>query len=355
MSIVDTVIMPRVSTEASTSTDATMRAAVYIGGEREFEVVDMPLPVAERGEALLRVRAGGICGSDLHATSNGLVATGTVMGHELAGELVELGPEPLGSWELGQRLFALPLSSCGRCERCSRGEAFACVTANGGLGGTRPGQQPGAFAEFVRVGTNDLLSLPDDLPFDAASMLEPLSVAMLAARKGAPSADTRALVLGGGPIGLSITSVLAAFGVESITLVEPAAHRREAAGRFGATELLDAPPEGEEFDVVYEAVGRPGLLNAAVAAVRMRGVVVSAGICREPDPFDQIAASAKEATIHFPLYYGIEDTRDLLALVEAGKLDPAGLISHRVSLDELPEAFVALRTPTDQVKVVVEP
>jgi (R,R)-butanediol dehydrogenase/meso-butanediol dehydrogenase/diacetyl reductase len=332
-----------------------MKAAVFTGDEREFEIVELPMPVAGTGEALVRVRASGICGSDLHATANGLVASGTVMGHELAGDLVELGPDPIGSWQPGQRVFALPLSSCGRCERCTRGEAFACVHANGGLGGTRPGQAPGAFAEFVRVGTNDLLALPDDLGFDAAAMLEPLSVAMLAARKGSPRPDTRALVLGGGPIGLSISSVLSALGVESIALVEPAAHRREIAARFGATEMFDSLPADREFDVVYEAVGRPGLLNAAVGAVCIRGVVVSAGICREPDLFDQIAASAKEVTVHFPLYYGIEDARALLELVETGKLDPAAMISHRVGLDELPTAFAALRRPTVQVKVVVEP
>jgi (R,R)-butanediol dehydrogenase/meso-butanediol dehydrogenase/diacetyl reductase len=340
---------------------------MFTGSQPEFRIGTAPRPSAVAGEALLRVRACGICGSDLHVTAvPGIVQPGAIMGHELAGEIVEVGPEPIGDWAVGQRVFALPLSSCGRCDPCRGGRAYACVNANLGLGGTRPGQKPGAFAEYVCVGTNDLVQLPDHIGYDVGCLLEPLSVAMAALRMASMPLGARVLILGGGPIGLAIAALARVFGARRIAVSEPTLHRRVLATELGATDTIDPGNEldvggafisatGAAPDVVFEAVGRPGMLNAAVAAVGVQGMVVAAGISREPDMFDHVAASAKEARIGLPLFYTIEDTRLLLELIEQERLRPGPLISHRIGLENFPEAFAALRSPTDQVKVVVQP
>jgi (R,R)-butanediol dehydrogenase/meso-butanediol dehydrogenase/diacetyl reductase len=234
-----------------------------------------------------------------------------------------------------------------------------------GLGGTRPGQDPGAFAEYVCVGTNDLVPLPDHVPFHVGALLEPLSVAMRAIKMSEMVPGDRVLIIGGGPIGLAICSLAGVFGARQLTISEPTERRRSLATTLGAADTID-PADGDpgelfrsrtgaEPDVVFEAVGRPGMLNTAIAAVRTRGTVVAAGICRVPDTIDHVRASACEATIRFPLFYTIEDTSIVADLIASLRLSPEALVSHRIELAELPEAFAALRAPRDQVKVIVEP
>ena len=107
--------------------------------------------------------------------------------------------------------------------------------------------------------------------------------------------------------------------------------------------------------MVIEAVGRPGMLNAAIAAVRPQGTVVTAGVCMEPDSFDHIGAYFKEPQIRTARVYTKAENQFILEMIAAGRIDPGPMISHRIGLDALPAAFEALRTPTDQCKVMVMP
>jgi len=345
---------------------ATMRAALFADTGEPLVVRDVPRPRAGSGEAVLRVRACGICGSDLHASRvEGMVRPGAIMGHEFAGEICELGPEPMGDWRVGERAFSLPSFSCGRCDECRGGRSHFCERRIE-IGELFPGEKPGAYAEFVQVSTNGLVPLPDDVPFDVGALLEPLCTAMVCIRLAKLDATARVLILGGGPIGLAIAHLCSAMGVMRVAVSEPNAHRRRLAAELGATgvvdpdavdDLGDAVIEtlGGQPDVVFEAVGRRGMLNAAVGQVRRQGTVIAAGICMEPDPFDHLAAYAKEPTIRVPSYYTIDDARYLVDMLEQRRLDPGPMITHRVGLEELPEAFEALHQPSDRVKVIVEP
>lgn len=344
-----------------------MRAATFSADDGRLRIEDVPAPVPEAGEAVLRVRACGICGTDLHATAiRGLVRDGAILGHELAGEIVALGGGDPEGWALGERVFSLPFASCGGCTPCLRGATELCEDRHD-LGELLPGDWPGAYAELVRVGLRDLVRLPAGVAFAHAALLEPLCTGLRSVRLACLRPGDSTLVLGGGPIGLAVVHLCANQGVRRITLSEPNQTRRELGLHLGATSVLD-PAEvadlgaayrelnGDDPDVVFEAVGRLGMLGQAVELVRIQGTVVAVGVCLEPDPFDHVAAYTKEVTIRVPHYYSLADARYLVDLLEQGRIDASAIVSGRIALDRLPATFDALRAGgSADVKVIVTP
>ena len=150
-----------------------MKAAVY-KQPNEMAVIDVPRPVAGRGEVVLKVHACGICGSDLHAVQYGFgMPPDSVMGHEFCGEIVELGPQ-VGGYAIGDRVTSLPYIGCNACEPCVAGNGMHCENIRGlGLG-----QLPGAYAEYVMCGAKSLFKLPDNVDSRLGALVEPLSVGL---------------------------------------------------------------------------------------------------------------------------------------------------------------------------------
>ena len=342
-----------------------MRAVVFDQPGQPMRLTDRDDPVPNAGEAILRVRACGICGSDLHATTEGIARPGGVLGHEVAGEIASLGPNATGKWAVGDRVFVVSQLSCGSCGWCLVGESHNCENLRhfGALG---PDEPDGAYAEFLRVRTNDLLRIPDGLSMEVAAMVEPLVTGLMLIREAELSIGDRVLVLGGGPIGQAAVLWARFFGARRIAMSELVPHRLALAETMGATDLIDASavPDlaahvetmlGQPPDAVIECVGRPGVLSQAVEVVRPRGMVIAGGVCMQPDTISHLDAYAKEPTIRFPATYSKEENAFVMEMIAAGRIDPKPMLSHTVSLDQLPAAFEALRTPTDQCKVVVTP
>lgn len=343
-----------------------MRAAIFDAPGRPLRLADVERPRALQGEAILRVRSVGICGSDIHATEEtGIARRGGILGHEVAGEIVELGPEPLGKWDVGDRVFVISQLSCGSCPPCLEGENHRCVELRffGSLGDDQP---DGAYAEFLRVRTPDLLPIPDTIPDDVAALVEPLATGLMLVREAHLEIGDSVMILGAGPIGLTTALWAKFFGARRIVVSEFVPHRLALAERMGATDVIDAAAVddvndevgrllGGPPDVVVECVGRPGIFNQAVDLVRHGGTVIAGGVCMAPDPIDHLLAYSKEPTVRFPATYTRAENEFVMEMIEQGRIDPSPLISHTISLDELPEAFEALRTPTDQCKVVVNP
>ena len=344
-----------------------MRAAVYDAPGMPLRIAEVPDPRPGPGQAVIKVRACGVCGSDLHATTpkGDLARRGAVLGHEVTGEIVEIGPDPVGNWTVGDRVYVIPLGSCGRCPHCllDRPEECPDQLTFGALG---PDEPDGAYAEYLTVSLSDLLAVPDGVSVDVAALCEPLATGLLCVRQAQLEIGHRVLILGAGPIGLAAAIWARFFGARCVVVSERVEHRRELALRLGATDTIDAGsgPDvasrftemtGTEPDAVIEAVGRPGMLNAAIAAVRPQGTVVTGGVCMEPDSFDHLLAYYKEPTIRTARVYTKAENRFILEMIAAGRIDPAPMISHRIGLDDLPAAFEALRTPTDQCKVMVMP
>ncbi|MXW98956.1 MAG: alcohol dehydrogenase catalytic domain-containing protein [Acidimicrobiaceae bacterium] len=344
-----------------------MRAAVYDAPGLPLRIVELADPRPGPGQAVIQVSACGVCGSDLHATTpeGDLARRGAVLGHEVTGEIVEVGPDPVGDWAVGDRVYVIPIGSCGRCPHCllSRPEECPDQLTFGALG---PDEPDGAYAEYLTVSLSDLLAVPEGVSMEVAALCEPLATGLMCVRQAQLEIGDRVLILGAGPIGLAATVWARFFGARRVVVSERVEHRRELALRLGATDTVDAGSStdvavqfadltGAGPDVVIEAVGRPGMLNAAIAAVRPQGTVVTGGVCMEPDSFDHLLAYSKEPVIRTARVYTKAENQFILEMVAAGRIDPAPMISHRIGLDELPAAFEALRTPTDQCKVMVMP
>jgi len=338
-----------------------MRAAVFRGLGRPLEIEDVPEPEPGPADLILRVNACGVCGSDLHASAvpPGL-PPGTVMGHEFAGEVVDRGREARG-FEVDDRVCALPYIACGRCAACLSGDGIRCAE----MRGTGLGQIPGAYAEYVRVGSHESLRLPEAVGPDLGAMVEPLAVGLHAVRQSDLHPGANVLVLGAGPIGLAVALWARFFGARRVAVSEKAAPRLALADRFGATHAIDAGREdvagaflraaGTGPDVVFECVGVPGILQQCIGMAPSRSRIVVVGVCMQPDTIVPGLAILKELSLHFVVGYRKLDFELTLDMLEAGRLDPRPMITDRVDLEGLPDAFEALRSPTTQCKVLVEP
>jgi (R,R)-butanediol dehydrogenase/meso-butanediol dehydrogenase/diacetyl reductase len=343
-----------------------MRAAIFDQPGQPLRLADVPDLEPGPGEAILRVRACGICGSDLHATlPDSIARPGGVLGHEVAGEIAAIGPDPIGAWAVGDRVFVVSQFSCGECGWCLVDQPHNCerLLHFGALG---PDEPDGAYAEQLRVRTNDLIAVPDGIDLEIAAMVEPLATGLMLIREAELDIGDRVLVIGGGPIGLATVLWARFYGARRIVMSEMVAARLDLAEQMGATDRVDASAVddvgsevesmlGQPPDVVIECVGRAGVLAQSIDIVRHGGTVIAGGVCMKPDTIDHVAAYSKEPTVRFPATYTKAENEFVMEMVSAGRIDPTPMLSHRVTLDELPDAFEALRTPTDQCKVIVTP
>jgi (R,R)-butanediol dehydrogenase/meso-butanediol dehydrogenase/diacetyl reductase len=339
-----------------------MKAAVFHAPGKPLTIEDVPDPQATGSDLVLQVKGCGICGSDLHAADQppGL-PTGTVMGHEFAGEVVEVGPDVRGKWKVGDRVVAQPFIGCGRCQHCLAGDGVRCLEMKAtGLGGV-----PGAYAEYVRVGDAESLRLPDSVGWHGGALVEPLSVGLHAVNEAALAPGENVLVVGAGPIGLA-TALWARFqGARSVVVSEKAAGRLALAEKFGATATIDASKEmvatafakeaGGPPDVIFECVGVPGMIQQCVGLAPARGRVVVVGVCMQPDTFFPGMAIIKEVTLKFVVAYRNSDFRLTIDMLDAERITGEGMVTDVVSLDSFADAFEALKKPTTQCKVMLEP
>jgi (R,R)-butanediol dehydrogenase/meso-butanediol dehydrogenase/diacetyl reductase len=339
-----------------------MKAAVFHGLGRALTIEERPEPKPGPTELVLRVKSCGICGSDLHAADlpPGL-PSGTVMGHEFAGEVVEVGSEAKSLWKPGDRVCALPALGCGKCKACLTGDVILCQT----LRGTGLGQVPGAYAEYVLAGAAETLRLPAGVTFQEGALVEPLSVGLHAVNAAKLEAGERVMVIGAGPIGLAVTAWARFFGARTVVVNERAPGRIALAGKFGATSVTDVSKEepvaaftreaGGPPDVIFECVGAPGLLQQCIGMVRPRGRVVVVGVCMQPDTIFPVMAVVKEIELRFVVAYRRQDFELTVEMLDRGRIPGREMVTDVVSLSAFPSAFEALKKPTTQCKVILEP
>ena len=327
-----------------------MRAAVITDDHFTVETVADPVPGPN--DLVLRVTGCGVCGSDLKARH--AMPTGTVMGHELCGEVVAVGSAATDRWKPGQHAAVLPVISCGKCPACRSGRVAHCEQAALiGLGGA-----PGGFAEYVRVSAQLSFLLPDDLSPLAGVLVEPFAVGLHTARAARIGGGDSVLVIGGGSVGLTTARWARELGASTVTVSDPVPARRAAAAEaFGATATIDPATEelGGPYDVVVECVGAPGLLDVCAGAAANHGRVVIAGVCAEPDPFLQLIPLLKELTISFSVYYSPDEFRTVIDAFRSGRIEPLSLVSRSVGLDAVNELFESLDHGTQELKIIVDP
>jgi threonine dehydrogenase-like Zn-dependent dehydrogenase len=337
---------------------ATMRAAVVRDGRIEVDRVATPVP--GRGQVLVRTRACGICGSDLHLFEHGAemmrlaeglgvepdnLTDGLVMGHEFVAEIVAFGPDTRRDLPVGERVVALPFLEID-------GHAVSIGASS---------RTVGAYAEYFLLDEASLIRVPTHVTDEAAALTEPLAIGIHAVAKGAVLPHEIAVVIGCGPIGLACIAALKARGVTSIRASDYSAKRRELALRFGAEAALD-PREGSPLAglragsaVVFECVGAPGLIGQIVRDAPVGARVVVAGICSQEDTFLPLLAVSKELSLHFVSFYRPEEYRAALTMLAEGQVDWKSWVTGEVGLEDVALAFAELRGSDRHAKILIRP
>lgn len=329
-----------------------MRAAVT-RGEADFEVVDLPAPAPTADELLVRVTACGVCGSDLKARP--FMPEGTIMGHELGGEVVAVGRGAAREgWREGTTVGVLPVCSCGQCPACARGDVAHCPS----VAFIGMGAGAGGFAELAAVPAAHAFALPESLPTAYAALVEPFAVGLHGVLSANVGPGDHVLVIGAGGVGLTTTAWAKAKGAAAVAVADPdEGRRRFAAATVGATDLLPSADDAEadRYDVIIECVGRPELIELATRLVRARGRVVVSGAADRPVTIEPVGALLKELTLRFSVAYRPDEFRLVVAAFADGTIDPAPLVGPVLGLDRVSEAFDLVRTASTAGRVMVAP
>jgi (R,R)-butanediol dehydrogenase/meso-butanediol dehydrogenase/diacetyl reductase len=337
-----------------------MRAAVLKDdGRFTVEEVDRPAPTGH--QAVLRVKYCGICGSDLHAVRAGNLEPGAILGHEVTGEIIELGPDVEG-FEVGDRVTTLSAIPCDACAKCEAGLYRTCENGWQIFGYTGA---PGGYAEELVTHASIMAKVPEGMTDEAAAFNEPSIVGLHAVRASNLKLGDKVVVIGAGPIGLLVLQSVLLANAGPVYVVEPSAGRRQMALDFGATEAFD--PFHEEIleiitnrttigaDIVFECAGAKGTLQQGIELVRPGGQVMVPGVNMEPDEVSPMTMIGKECEIKGSLGGGdLFDTA--LEYLATGKIRAEPMVSRIVSLEEVDEVFQSLGAPaSDAVKVLVAP
>lgn len=358
-----------------------MRAAAM--RNKRIVVIDAPEPTPGPGEVIVKSLACGICGTDLHALKHAEtmlevskrtggafdmdLSRDLVFGHEFCAELVDYGPKTLKRLSAGTRVCSMPL--------VLRGDGAQTV----GLST----EHPGGYGQFMRLTESLLLEVPNGLSSEHAALTEPMAVGFHAVEKGRIASDEVPLVLGCGPVGLAVIASLKMKGVSPIVAADFSPRRREFARIMGADIVVDPkqnspyeswkeaaayadPSKAPKFEppippapyrpaVIFECVGVPGVLKAIMVNAPSLARVVVVGVCLEPDDYEPFFGLTKELNIQFSIAYNGAEFAATLRNIAEGRLNVAPLITGRVGLGGVAEAFEALASPDTHAKILIDP
>jgi len=340
--------------------------AAVLHGAGDLRVEQVPMPEPGPGEALVRVRACGICASDLpRVFESAPYKHPIILGHEIAGEVARLGPDAYGL-EPGMRCAVYPLIPCGGCEPCLAGLPNLC-DAYDYLGSRRDG----GFAEYVVAPAQNCLPLPENLGFAAAALTEPCAVALHAVRRAEVRLGDAVAVFGAGPIGIVIGLVCRMAGAR-VVMLEVDERKLAAAREFGLDEVVDARDGpvprlreltgGRGVEVAFEAAGAPPAFRDAAAALAKRGTLALVGnIAGEVSMSQEEYSSLLRRELRIvgswnsiPRGLAQDDWGATLELMASGCLPAERLASHRFPLGQIAEALALMRSGQVYHRVVLE-
>jgi L-iditol 2-dehydrogenase len=306
----------------------------------DIRLHEEPIPTPGPDETLVRVKAVGLCGSDLHWFSEAGIGDA-----QLSKPLV-LGHEFAGVTEAGQRVAVDPAMPCGKCEPCLAGNPNLCLNIH--FAGY--GEDDGALRDMLVWKTRHLIPLPDSLNAVDGAMLEPLGVALHAIDLGKIRPGMRVGVFGCGPIGLLILQLAGIAGAIDVFISEPLNHRLEVGWRFGGKTWTT----NAQVDVAFECAGENAAVEDAIMAAKAGGRVILVGIPGD-DHTTFTASVARRKGLTIKLSRRMKNTYPrAIHLVESGLVDVRSLVTHRFPLEKIVEAFgVAKRR--EGLKVIVEP
>ncbi len=358
-----------------------MRAAVM--RNKKLVVADIPVPEPGPGEVIVKTLACGICGSDLHALKHAekLVDSSkragaafvmdlkrdVVMGHEFCAEVADFGPATQKRFKAGTRVCSLPVLI-----RPTGVETVGYSNEN-----------PGGYGEYMRLTEALLLEVPNGLSTERAALTEPMAVGYHAVQKARLTPDDAPLVIGCGPVGLAVIAALKLKGQHPIVAADFSARRRELALKMGADVVVD-PKEKSAYEswkqvatyrdpskappvlpwmpgpalrpsVVFECVGVPGVIESIMVNAQSGTRIVVVGVCMERDSFEPMFGISKELNVQFVLGYTPEEFGETLFNLAQGNTNADPLITGKVGVEGVAQAFEDLGSPEKHAKILVEP
>jgi threonine dehydrogenase-like Zn-dependent dehydrogenase len=339
-----------------------MKAAVF-HGPNDTRVEDIGKPKLAETGVIVKVKACGICGSDLHFYKLGgkRMHPGTVMGHEFSGDVVEVGGSVNGI-RTGDRVAAISFQPCFKCPACKAGLYEICQ--NMGSGGI---DIPGAYAEYVSVPlailNRTVFKLADDTTYEEGALIEPFGVGYLGAFRANPAKTDVIAIFGAGIIGLSCLVAFKARGVSRIMVSEMSKTRLKLAGELGADVLINAAEEdvagriiaetgGAGLDIAVECTGIRKPFFTALKTLRIDGLLLQVGVFTQAFEFNPVTLTDKCLKING---YTGGDYLASAAAINAHVIDFKKLVSHTFPLDQINDAFAMQFRADESVKVVVKP
>jgi L-idonate 5-dehydrogenase len=338
--------------------------AAVLHEPKKLLIDELDAPQPQPGQVQIRVRAGGICGSDLSYYFKGksgdfAVREPFVLGHEVAGEIAALG-EGVSDLRVGQRVAVNPGLNCGTCRYCSKGMPNHCLNMRFmGSASTFPHSQ-GMFRQFIAVDARQCVPVPEGLDFAMASMAEPLAVALHALRLAGSLVGAKVLLVGCGPIGCILLAVARRAGAHHLVAVDLADKALQMAATLGADETVLANDQTRidrwsqqrgTFDVVLEASGSPAGLDTALRAARAGGTVIQVGNLpagHSPVPANLVMAKELryQGSFRFTDEYAVAAEE-----LGAHKIDLRPLMTHAFPLEEANRAFEVAHDRNQSMKV----
>ena len=333
-----------------------MRVARFNGPGRPITIERVPDPEPRPDELLVRIERCGVCGSDVSMTSPGLFTyeTGCRLGHESAGEVVEVGSE-VGRFRPGDRITCMAAAGCGRCEACRDGLVLRCTDSLSLFGG---------FGDLLAVPEGAAVPLPRGLSYSDGALVEPVACGLHAFRAAGLRGGERVLVLGAGSMGLTAVYWARALGAGAIVAASRSDQRRELALTMGADAAHDVDdgdpaalerPLGGPPDIVVECVGKPGMLGQAIDRVRPGGTVISLGMCLQEERLIPGLCTFKEVRLVFSLGYSTSEFEETVRAFDGGHVRPELMVGEVIALEDLPDTIERMRSGASLRKVMVDP
>jgi 2-desacetyl-2-hydroxyethyl bacteriochlorophyllide A dehydrogenase len=334
--------------------------ALQLIGPRQFRLTNLEKPEIDPDEVLIKVSYAGICGSDLHTFhgENKRIKYPAILGHEMSGEIVEIGAACPERFQVGDKVTINPFVPCETCPTCRSGNRHLCgnrffygMTKNGG------------FAEYMKVRWINLHRIDESVPIDVAAMSEPYAVGVHAVNRSGLKLGDKVIIIGGGPIGMMTALAARTAGAGLIAISEVSEYRlarieelgfiaidgREGHLREKVLEMTD----GIGADIVFEAAGAQATSLQMTQILRARGTAVIVALYSRTPQVDLNDVNFRELTIKGTVVYTEEDFKHAVQTLPVEALKK--LISHRLPLEAAEDAFHAAGQAEDAMKILLTP
>ena len=342
-----------------------MKVAAYYN-INDIRIEDRDLPELTDGEALIKMHSCGLCGTDIHKAVHRTVKPGTVLGHEVGGEIVKIG-NGVKNFKIGDRVFLAHHVPCFTCHYCQRGHHTVCGQWK------ETNIAPGGFSEYIRLSPlhvkHSMVKLPDDMTYEQAAMMEPTACALRAIERAGIRPGDSVMVIGTGQVGAILLQLAKAWRAGTVIANDVSEYRLEMSSKLGADEIINGAcenmkervmeiTEGRGADVIFVAAAVPALLSQAVECAAKGGTVLSFAIFNEgiTIPVEANRICMDEVSLIGSYSSTPFEYPTVLELIHKKVIDVDRMITHRFSLDQLDQAIKTATDPRERcLKVMISP